>query len=65
MLHGLIFEQNRDPNNRKRLRDVPGFKYKIVIHIEKVKNIKDDFSVRDLITVCNILLINNAERVDE
>ena len=53
LFHKLIFYEDNDRNNRKRLRKFSGFE------------VKTKFSVSELITVCNLININNESTTDE
>lgn len=35
------------------------------IYEEKIRQVKDDFSVNDMITICNVLCIENADSLDD
>lgn len=68
-MHKLIFEQDGDRNNRKRLREFDGFKFKDDSPEFAVKmQYAVRFTIGDLISICNILCLDyagNAEQLRE
>jgi len=61
-LHKLIFEQEGDRGNRKRLREFQGFPFAIDSDEYKVKiaYAEANLSWADLVAVCNVLAIEYA-----
>jgi len=61
-LHKLVFEQEGDRGNRKRLREFQGFPFAIDSDEYKVKvaYAEANFSWADLVAVCNVLAIEYA-----
>ena len=63
LFHKLIFDNDGDRNNRKRLCEFTGFPFKIGSDEFKLKinEIKTKFSVSELFTICNLILIMKAQ----
>jgi len=59
-LHKLIFEQEGDRGNRKRLREFQGFPFAIDSDKAKVAYAEANLSWTDLVAVCNVLAIEYA-----
>lgn len=66
-MHKLIFGEIGDKNNRRRIPNFPRFAFEIDCdeYKSKLQDIKDNFSVNDLITIYNDLSINNSGTLDE
>lgn len=66
-LHKLIFEIQGDRNNRKRLREFAGFPFKSGSdeYNAKLTYIKTNFTLSDLVVICNILCIDYKGANDE
>jgi len=66
-LHKLIFQQEGDRSNRKRLREFQGFPFAIDSDEYKVKvaYAEANLSWADLVAVCNVLAIEYAGTIKE
>ncbi|GBM28376.1 hypothetical protein AVEN_229552-1 [Araneus ventricosus] len=60
-LHELLFDFQRDSQNRSRIREFSGFDFQPndKDFNEKAKLIEEKLSLNELITITNLLLINN------
>ncbi|GBM74782.1 hypothetical protein AVEN_144422-1 [Araneus ventricosus] len=60
-LHKLLFDFDGDRQNRSRIREFPGFEFQPndKDFNEKAKLIEEKLSLNELITISNLLLINN------
>ena len=67
LLHKLIFDEDGDRNNRKRLREFSGFSFEIGSEEfkQKINEIKTIFSNSELIIICNLININSEGTIDE
>lgn len=59
-LHKFVFEQEGDRGNRKRLREFKGFSFANDLdeYRSKIAFVKGNLGWGDLVSVCNILVIN-------
>ncbi|CAL1272136.1 unnamed protein product [Larinioides sclopetarius] len=60
-LHKLLFDHDGDRQNRNRIREFSGFDFQPndKDFKEKAKQLEEKFSLNELITISNVLLINN------
>lgn len=65
-LHEFIFGSASDRNNCERYCELMGFPFKTKSHEYegKIIQIKNDFSINVLITICNVLYIGNLVSLD-
>ena len=63
LFHKLIFDEDGDRNNRKRLLEFTGLHFEIESDEfkQKINEIKTKFSVSELFTICNLILIMKAQ----
>ena len=63
LFHKLIFDEDGDCNNRKKLCEFSGFLFEIASEEfkQKINKVKAKFSVSELITVCNLILIMKVQ----
>lgn len=67
LLHKFIFENDAGRNNRKNIRQFTGFSFITGSseYEQKVNEIKTSYSINELITICNVLCINNEGNLDD
>ncbi|CAL1286258.1 unnamed protein product, partial [Larinioides sclopetarius] len=60
-LHKLLFDHDGDRQNRNRIREFSGFDFQPndKDFKDKAKQLEEKFSLNELITISNVLLINN------
>lgn len=67
ILHRLIFDNNGDRKNYQRIDEVTEFPFETICkeYEEKSCKIRNDFSLNELITICNVLCINNLDSLED
>lgn len=67
ILHRLIFDNNGDRKNYQRIDEVTEFPFETICkeYEEKSYKIRNDFSLNELITICNVLCINNLDSLED